>query len=236
MNETLNIAFDIKALGAREFEGHGSIFRNVDLGGDIVLPGAFRRTLAEHRKAGRLPQMFWMHQMDKVPGKWLDMDEDDKGLKVKGLLADTDLGNEMRALLRMEAVRGLSIGYRAREVDFDADGNRLLKEIELWEVSLVSLAMNPLAEVEAAKSRLSKDGVYVQDRREFERFLRSHGYSRKFAEHAIAKIFNDPTFRGDPEGYRGDPDDDRDPDAQAVLEAAGRLADQALAASLRRLA
>jgi len=235
VNEFLNIAFDIKSLSAREFDGHAAVFRNVDLGGDIVLPRAFKRTIAEHKKDGGLPPMFWMHLPDRVPGKWLEMAEDDRGLKVHGLLAETDLGNEMHTLLKMEAVRGLSIGFRTRDVDFDADGNRLLKEVDLWEVSLVSLAMNPLAQVESVKSRLSKDGVYVQDRREFERFLRVNGYSRKFAENAISKIFNDPTFRGDPEEYRGDPGGDRDPDAQAVLSAAAGLTDKAMAASLHSL-
>ena len=216
--ETFNFRLSIKALNDDEFEGHGSVFGNVDLGGDIVMPGAFKRSLANHRKAGRMPQMFWMHQPDKVPGKWLEMREDDIGLHVHGTLADTQLGNEMRTLLKMDAVRGLSIGYQTKEADYDDDGNRLLKEIDLWEVSLVSLAMNPLAEVEAVKSQLSKNGVYVPGRREFERFLRDNGYTRKFAEHAVARIFNDPGFRGDPESDRGDPEDPADAELQASLK------------------
>lgn len=234
MRETLRVSFEIKALGSREFEGHGSVFRNVDLGGDVVVPGAFKRTLAAHKKSGRLPQMFWMHQPDKVPGKWTHMEEDDKGLYTRGVLADTDLGNEMHTLLKLDAVRGLSIGYKTREADFDNDGNRLLKEVDLWEVSLVSLAMNPLAEVEAVKSRLSRDGVYVPDVREFEQFLRSNGYTRKFAEYATARIFRDPAFRGEPGGYRGEPDDDHDPDVQAALEAARKQIDRVLTDSLHR--
>ena len=66
------------------------------------MPGAYKRSLAEHRKDGALPQMFWMHQMDQVPGMWLEMEEDKKGLYVKGTLADTALGNEMHTLLGMK--------------------------------------------------------------------------------------------------------------------------------------
>jgi HK97 family phage prohead protease len=190
MNQ-LNVKLEIKALTEREFEGHGSTFGNVDLGDDIVMPGAFKKSLAAHAKEGQLPQMFWMHQPDKVPGKWVEMQEDGHGLFVKGMLADTQLGNEMHELLQMKAVRGLSIGFRTKDHDFDKDGNRLLKEIDLWEVSLVSLGMNPLAQVSAAKSRLSSDGEYVPTEREFEQHLRSAGCSRKTARFLIARIFDD---------------------------------------------
>lgn len=193
---TLNVKLEIKALSKREFEGHGSTFGNVDLGDDIVMRGAFRRSLAEHRKAGTLPQMFWMHRPDQVPGKWTEMEEDEKGLYVKGVLANTQLGNDMHELVQMKAVRGLSIGFRTMDQDFDDDGHRLLKEIDLWEVSLVSLAMNPLAKVEAAKAvRLSSDGEYVPTVREFERALRDVGCTQLTAKRMLSKIFDDTGIR-----------------------------------------
>lgn len=187
---TLTVPLEIKSLAEREFEGHGSVFKNVDLGGDIVVPGAFKRSLSAHRKAGGLPQMFWMHDPSRVPGKWLSMTEDDHGLKVKGVLADTDLGNEIHTLLRMDAVRGLSIGYRTLDSDFDRDGNRLIKEAELWEVSVVSLPMNPLAQVAHVKSRLSAAGEYVPTAREFERLLRDTGCSQTVAKTILSKLFD----------------------------------------------
>ena len=60
MKPNISVPLEIKSLEKREFDGHGSIFKNVDLGGDIVLPGVFKRTLSSHRKAGTLPQMFWI--------------------------------------------------------------------------------------------------------------------------------------------------------------------------------
>lgn len=197
--EYKTVSLEIKALKDREFEGHGSIFGNVDLGSDIVLPGAFKRSLAKHSDEDTLPQMFWMHRMDQVPGKWLEMSEDEKGLYVRGELLETSLGEDMHKLVKAKAVRGLSIGYEIKDrewVDDDEHGAvRLLKEVDLWEVSLVSLAMNPLARVEHAKSLLSKDFEFVPPANEFkrdlERHLRDVGCSSKIAKTLIAKMFDE---------------------------------------------
>lgn len=208
--QKLNVGLEIKKLAEREFDGHGSVFKNVDYGGDIVLPGAFKRTLSEHRKAGTLPQMFWMHDPSRVPGKWLAMSEDDDGLVVKGVLAETDLGNEIHTLLKMDAVRGLSIGYKTRDQDFDKQGNRLIKEAELWEVSVVSLPMNPLAQVAHVKSRLSAEGAYVPTPREFEAEFRRMGCSKSVARMLLNKIL-------DGSGATLDSLDDKQDDAGGML-------------------
>lgn len=190
MKPQLTTSLQIKSLSDREFEGHGSVFNNVDLGGDIVVPGAFKRSLAQHRKAGSLPSMFWMHDPSRVAGKWLEMSEDKDGLKVRGVLAPTPLGDEIRTLLQMDAVKGLSIGYRTIEQDWDGDGNRLIKEAELWEVSVVSLPMNPLAQVAHVKSRLSANGEYVPTPREFEQALRDVGCSQRTAKRILSKVYD----------------------------------------------
>jgi hypothetical protein len=110
---------------------------------------------------------------------------------VKGILADTPLGNEIRTLLKMDAVKGLSIGYRTIKDSFNKAGQRLLKELELWEVSVVSLPMNPLAQVAHAKSQLSAAGEYVPTAREFEHALRDVGCSQKTAKRIISKVYED---------------------------------------------
>lgn len=190
MKSKLTIPLEIKALNDGEFEGHGSVFGNEDLGGDVVMPGAFKRTLAKHRNDGSLPQMFWMHDPSRVCGKWLDMSEDENGLRVKGVLAPTPLGEEIRTLLKMDAVRGLSIGYSVTDDDYSKDGTRLLKDVELWEVSVVSLPMNPLAQVAHAKSQLSATGEYVPTAREFERTLRDVGCSQRVAKTILSKVYD----------------------------------------------
>lgn len=215
--EYITVPMDLKALEAREISGHASIFGNVDLGGDIVLPGAFKRSLAEHRTAGTMPQMFWMHSMDQVPGRWTDIHEDDKGLFVKGELAKTQLGDEMRTLVGMKAVRGLSIGYVPTDVDYDDDGNRLLKAVDLWENSLVSLAMNPLARIEAAKSRLSATGEYVPRKLELEQTLRKAGFSKATAMRMVY-LFHQDTRKAAP----GD-DDEADELLKTLSDHTARL-------------
>lgn len=221
MRPQLTVPLQIKALSDREFDGHGSVFGNEDLGGDIVLPGAFAKSLTKHRKAKSVPQMFWMHDPSRVPGKWLDMSEDSNGLKVRGVLADTPLGNEIHTLLTMDAVRGLSIGYQVLDDDYDSEGRRLLKQVDLWEVSVVSLPMNPLAQVQHAKSQLSARGEYVPTAREFERTLRDAGCSRTVAKSILAKLY---------EGKPSPRDADMDADAEKALL---YLADTMTAAQIR---
>lgn len=229
MNPNLTIPLQIKALEDREFSGHGSIFGNEDLGGDIVMPGAFKRSLAQHRKSGGLPPMFWMHDPSRVPGKWLTMSEDDDGLKVKGTLAPTPLGDEIRTLLKMKAVSGLSIGYRTIDYDFDDDGRRLLKEVELWEVSVVSLPMNPLAQVAHAKSQLSASGEYVPTAREFERTLRDVGCTQRVAKTILSKLYGDVE-----RDVRRDTRDAVDPDDDdAIAAELQKVADKVVASLIR---
>lgn len=198
MTQQLTIKnLEIKTLNKGEFEGYGSIFGNVDLGGDVVVPGAFKRSLKDHKTQNTMPLMFWMHKPDQIPGKWLEMSEDSNGLYVKGQLADTSLGRDVHTLLGMKAVRGLSIGYQTLDQEFTDDGVRLLKDIELFETSIVSIAMNPLADVTHAKSRLSERGEYVPELAEFKRkceeFFRSQGISRNNAETFVSNMFKAST-------------------------------------------
>lgn len=188
--EQKRIPLTIKTQSDGTFEGYGSVFNNVDLGGDVIVPGAFSRTLKRHKDDDSLPLMFWAHDPAQVPGKWTDMREDKRGLFVKGELADTQLGREVGTLLRMKAVRGLSIGFgiNPHGVDYDDDGTRFIKDVELYEVSVVSLAMNPSAQVLHAKTRLSAAGEFVPSapeiaalKRKLEGWLRSQGLSKAAA-------------------------------------------------------
>jgi len=179
---------NVRALAAREFTGHGSTFNNRDLGGDIVVKGAFRASLERHRQAGTWPKMFWAHQPDKVPGKWLDIREDDTGLAVHGVLADTPLGNEVHTLLKMEAVAGLSIGFQTVRSDFDGNGNRRLIELELHEVSVVSQPMNQAAQVSAIKRHDFANAI--ANIRDYEVFCRSaYNLSRGAAKRLASKTW-----------------------------------------------
>lgn len=177
---------DVKTLGEREFSGYGSVFGNADLGGDIVLPGAFAASLERHAREGSWPLMFWMHDPGRVPGKWLELREDSRGLFVRGLFAKTPLGDEARELVKMKALAGLSIGFRTVRHDFDRNGNRLLAELELAEVSIVSMPMNPRAQVASAKDAL-------RSIRDWETRLRDMGFSSRAATRLASKTWAEMT-------------------------------------------
>lgn len=234
-----NLQFEIKLLGPRKFEGYGSVFGNVDGGADVVLPGAFGKALAMHKSAGTQPLMFWMHQPDQVPGVWLSMGEDRKGLAVEGELVDTALGRDVRVLLEKKAVHGLSIGYRVSpgDVEWRDDGVRVIKQVsELAEVSIVSMAMNPLARVSSMKAaRLSDDGEYVPTPRELEQQFRSLGCSKGVARALIARLFDGPDAGGMPGGHRWDAGGAEDEELKQLAELAASLTDKVGAAALSRI-
>lgn len=124
------------------FEGYACLFHAVDLGRDEVLPGAFTESLAR-RPAGAV-RMLLEHDPHAGVGTWTDMREDRRGLFVRGHLA---LGQ--RSLTRMllqPRPFGLSIGFRTLQSGLDrARGVRVIKRVDLWEVSLVSFPMQPAA-------------------------------------------------------------------------------------------
>ncbi|WP_434565152.1 HK97 family phage prohead protease [Thermoanaerobacterium thermosaccharolyticum] len=130
------------------FEGYAAVFGNEDLVGDIIEPGAFSKTLQENPK---MP-ILWQHNPAEPIGVTLAATEDGKGLRVQGQLnLETTRGREAYALLKQGALKGLSIGYDTIKEAWDGTIRRL-KEIRLWEWSLVTFPANPMAQVEGIKS------------------------------------------------------------------------------------
>lgn len=124
--------------------GYASLFGAVDQGGDVVQPGAYGASL----KLRPGVKMLWQHDPSKPIGVWDEVREDARGLYVKGrLLLDVQAAREAHVLLGAGAIDGLSIGYRTVRSEKAAGGRRLLHEIELWEVSLVTFPMLPEARV-----------------------------------------------------------------------------------------
>ena len=171
------LPFEIKEVSGKEITGHGSVFGNVDLGGDVVMPGAFKRSLATKT----MPAMLWQHDSTKPIGIWTVAREDETGLYLKGELADTTDGRDARVLAAMGAIKGLSIGFQLIDFDFDKSGNRLIKEVDLWETSLVTFPMNPKAQIEAVKAQFS-------DPRALEEHFRGVGCSKNVARELIHEL------------------------------------------------
>ena len=123
-------------------EGYASLFGQRDQGGDVVMAGAYAASLARMRSAGRRVKMLWQHDPTQPIGVWDEVREDATGLWVKGrILPEVEKGREAVALLAAGAMDGLSIGYRTVKAERDGKGQRLLTELELWEVSLVTFPM-----------------------------------------------------------------------------------------------
>ena len=158
--ESIEIKSSIKAYDDEDedknygtFEGYGSVFGNKDLGNDVIESGAFTKSLK--RRKPQNVKLLYQHKSDMPIGVFDEIREDDHGLVVKGRLAlKTQAGAEAYELLKMGALDGLSIGFRVnpKEVSYDKRGNkRIIKEVDLMEVSLVTFPMNPQATVRSVK-------------------------------------------------------------------------------------
>ncbi|WP_417263078.1 HK97 family phage prohead protease [Celeribacter sp.] len=133
-----------------KIEGYASLFGHRDTGGDMVMKGAYAKSLAALKAKGRSVKMLWQHDPAQPIGIWDEVREDARGLYVKGrLLTDLQKGREAVALIEAGAIDGLSIGYRTVKAQKDTKGTRLLSELELWEVSLVTFPMLPEARLNA---------------------------------------------------------------------------------------
>jgi len=151
------------------FEGYASLFGQRDQGGDVVVSGAYSASLARLAQSGRRVQMLWQHDATRPIGVWDHVEEDARGLRVKGrILAEVQQGREAAALLAAGVIDGLSIGYRVLRAERDGQGQRLLRELDLWEVSLVTFPMQATARVasKAAPAPLGEPSLAAPAARE----------------------------------------------------------------------
>lgn len=186
MNDHLTAGFEVKSVTeSGHFEGYASVFHSVDRGLDAVMPGAFRRSIAERGPGGI--KLLWQHDPRQPIGSIDQIFEDERGLFVKGrLLLDVQQAREALSLMRVGAMDGLSIGFRTIKSRRDEiKGVRLLMDVDLWEVSLVTFPMQPEARVASFKSG------GIDTIREFEHFLREAGdFSRSEAKALACKGFD----------------------------------------------
>ena len=135
------------------FEGYASLFNVPDLGRDVVVPGAFADSL--RRRGARQIRMLWQHDPAEPIGRWLSVQEDARGLKVRGRLnLAVERAREVHALMRDGALDGLSIGFRVERARPERPtGHRRLEKIDLWEISVVTFPMLPGARVGAVKGK-----------------------------------------------------------------------------------
>ncbi len=145
-----------------EIAGYASYFGKPDKGGDVVVAGAYSSSLNALSTSGGTVKMLWQHDPAQPIGVWDEVREDARGLYVKGrLLTGIEKGREAAALVEAGVIDGLSIGYRTVRSTKNDKGQRLLSEIELWEVSLVTFPMLPEARV-GAKAEEPGTGLWQE--------------------------------------------------------------------------
>lgn len=132
------------------FSGYAAVFGNVDSGGDVIEPGAFTKTIAEN--AERVKILSGHNDCLPPIGKPLELREDSVGLYIKAKISDTSMGRDIKALLKDGVLTELSIGYDPVTFDYGEDGIRHLREVKLWEVSVVTWAMNEEAVITGYKA------------------------------------------------------------------------------------
>lgn len=193
------------------FEGHASTFGNIDLGDDVIERGAFRKSLTK-----RMPKLLWQHNMHEPLGVFVEAFEDEKGLFVRGKMPKDDKFVAERVIPQMKigSISSMSIGFSVNDFEL-RDDIRYLKDVELWEASLVTFPMNPQAEIIGVKS-LSVEDASGMDRKEFEQLLRETGcFSRKLCKAIASKFIGQ---------CDADNIGQRDADNEALLKEIGNLA------------
>jgi HK97 family phage prohead protease len=170
-----------------ELEGYVSVFGNVDQGGDVVLPGAFKKTLDGWSRARQPMPLLADHQLDTdgVIGSVIHAAEDHFGLKVRARFSSIPKAQDIRTKMIEGHLRGMSFTYEPkRSYRGEKDGRqvRYLQEVRIFEATVTPFPMNELAlaSAKAGGDDLADDearlrqleqwaaGVEAQQRRVFE--------------------------------------------------------------------
>ncbi|QHI99357.1 HK97 family phage prohead protease [Xylophilus rhododendri] len=155
------------------FTGYAAVFGNIDLGYDVIEPGAFKS--AKTTRDGML-RIAIGHNLTQLAGK-AKFEQDDHGLRVEAKLSlGVSYVRDNYQLMKDGVLDGLSVGFNILRDGADYEERsgkhvRVIKAAELWEFSLVPFGMNPAALVDSVKSI-----------RDFEAQLRSLGYSQTEAK------------------------------------------------------
>lgn len=186
--KTLDRPFEVKAVDSAKgtFKGYGSVFGELDSYRDIVMPGAFSKSLAQYAAQDRPVPMLWQHNAREPIGVYTVIKEDEKGLYVEGdINTEVQRGREALSLMKQRALSGLSIGFNTVRDEWDEKAMvRKLFEIELWEVSPVTFPALDSGRVSSVKS--IEDLTHLSD---VENYLRDEGgFSHKEAKTIVSRI------------------------------------------------
>lgn len=195
-----DFAFEVKEISeSGEFSGYASVYDVVDVYREVVARGAFDKSLNKWKSKGRLPPSLWQHRAAEPLGPHTLMREDEKGLYVEGklLVDEVARAREARALMKAKAVGGMSIGYNVIVDEYNKETQLLtLKEVDLWEVSIVTFPANEAAVINDVKHQF---GDKLPTVREFEGYLRDVGFSiahaKAIASQGLGRLLRDADSR-----------------------------------------
>jgi HK97 family phage prohead protease len=175
------------------FEGYASTYDNVDLGLDKVIKGSFETTL-KSKKPSNI-KLFYQHDAKMPLGVFEELRDDVIGLYTRAKMPkENSQVKDVMSLMKCGAIDSMSIGYVPVKYEYDDKGVRLLKEIDLFEISLVTMPMNPKAVITGMKSFFDIDQVQdIKTKREFEKCLRESGIFSNQAAIKLASYFKNPS-------------------------------------------
>lgn len=160
LDRYFEVEIDTKAEGdaVGVIKGYASLFGQKDRGNDVVEKGAFTKSI-KGRSTNRIPMLYGHLQSSLPIGVWTLIKEDAKGLWVEGKLAmNSEAGRQMYEVLKGGAEMGISIGYRTAVWEYDEKSStRSLKEVDLFEISLVPIPMLDSARVTQVKADQVQD-------------------------------------------------------------------------------
>jgi HK97 family phage prohead protease len=181
------------------FVGLGAAYGNTDLGGDSIVPGAFNRTL----QGSKTFPLLWQHDPGQPIGT-VKCSDSPQGLQVEGTLLLSDAtGAKAYNLLKNGVLKGLSIGYDTMQESFE-NGVRLLKELRLWEVSIVTFPMNTAATINSVKSM--SDSERKKHLTAIDTHRKAIDRHQRGMRESLKSLFGDDIFGDDGDDDTGDPD------------------------------
>lgn len=169
----------------------------LDRGDDVILEGAFAKTIARHKAEGRPVRMLFQHSSkDLIGGFPIDtVEERPEGLFVKGEInLEVQTGRESYALAKQGVLTDLSIGFSIPSsecYEWKREGEtviRVIKEVELWEISMVGEPMNPEACITSVKAVDLKSVEACNSLSDVEQLLKGLGLSNECSKVLISRI------------------------------------------------
>lgn len=140
----------------RYVKGYGSVFGNIDSDGDMLMPGAYAKTIKEN---GYRVKYLYQHDMSKPIGKMSELYEDQKGLGFVAEVPETRLGKDVIELMKAGVITENSVGILPIQKGYN-DNIREITEVKLYEISAVTMAANDQAKITNVKSQNNQEELF----------------------------------------------------------------------------